>query len=186
MWIDLTVPVTAEMHREAAGNEAKASFGHLGTHFDVMDKTFSLELLRCPGVVFDVRGLEEITAGDFPLEAVAPGQFVQFFTGWMDRHRYGTGEYFTGHPVLAPELLDTLLERKVALIGIDSPGVRRGREHVAADQRCADRGVFIIENLTNLELLLGGASHRSFTVYTFPLSYEGMSGLPCRVVAQVD
>ena len=60
--------------------------------------------------------------------------------------------------------------------------MRRGSEHTPKDQYCADRGVFVVENLLGLEKLLGYAD---FTVYTFPMSYADMSGLPCRVIAEV-
>ncbi|MDF2636571.1 MAG: hypothetical protein K0R78_3445, partial [Pelosinus sp.] len=57
--------------------------------------------------------------------------------------------------------------------------------HLYIDQYCADRGVFIIENLDNLDLLLEKTSNKSFTAYTFPVNMSGFSGLPCRVIAEI-
>ena len=37
MFIDLTLEVTPKLTQDAKGNESKANFGHLGTHFDVMN-----------------------------------------------------------------------------------------------------------------------------------------------------
>ncbi|MBZ9626127.1 hypothetical protein G9F71_025305 [Clostridium sp. FP2] len=64
-------------------------------------------------------------------------------------------------------------------------GVKKGPAHPRTDQYCADRGVFIIENLDNLDLLLKEASSKSFTVYTFPINTSGFSGIPCRVIAEI-
>ena len=44
MFIDMTLKITPKMVKDAQGNEKKALVGHLGTHFDVMDKEFPLEL----------------------------------------------------------------------------------------------------------------------------------------------
>ena len=74
----------------------------------------------------------------------------------------------------------------MSIIGVDCAGVRRGGEHTPKDQYCADRGVFIIENLCNLGELLGGEKTARFVARTFPVNFDGMTGLPCRVVAEVD
>lgn len=56
MLIDLNILVTTNAGNEAADNERLASFGHLGTHFEVMNKEFPLDYVRCDGLVFNVRG----------------------------------------------------------------------------------------------------------------------------------
>ncbi len=71
------------------------------------------------------------------------------------------------------------------MIGIDFAGVRRGKEHTPKDQYCADRGVFIIENLCNLGEALRNEAQVKMTAYTFPVNYAEMTGLPCRVVLEV-
>jgi len=43
MLIDITLKITPKMVSDAQGNEKKALVGHLGTHFDVMNKEFPLE-----------------------------------------------------------------------------------------------------------------------------------------------
>lgn len=185
MLIDITLEITPQMEADARGNEKKALSGHLGTHFDVMDKEFPLAYTRRPGVVFDVRGVGERDIGpeDVDLSRLAPGMFAAFCSGFITEEGYGGRAYFTAHPQLSPALLDALLDRGVSIIGVDFAGVRRGAEHTPMDQRCADRGAFVVENLWNLEELLahGGA----FTAHTYPLRRAGATGLPCRVVAEV-
>lgn len=39
MLIDITLKITPKMVTDAQGNEKKALVGHLGTHFDVMNKS---------------------------------------------------------------------------------------------------------------------------------------------------
>ena len=76
-----------------------------------------------------------------------------------------------------------MLEKGVSIIGLDFAGVRRTPEHIPTDQYCADRGVFVVENLRNLEKVL--AAGGDFTAHTYPLHCTGMTGLTCRVVAEI-
>ena len=108
--------------------------------------------------------------------------FIAFYTGFIEKEGYGTPRYFREHPQLSNELIDFLLQKNISIIGVDFAGVRRGAEHVPADQYCADRGVFVVENLCCLDALL---SADAFTVCTYPLNAQGMTGLPCRVIARI-
>ena len=181
MLMDITLPVTAEMMGTAWENTAKSLVGHLGTHFDVMDKEFPLEYTQRDGIVFDVSHIRERDIGlsDIDHSRIQPGMFVAFCTDFMTQVKYGTAEYFKTHPQLSRELVALLLERKVSVIGIDCGGIRRGSEHVPIDQKCADQGVFVIENLYGLKALLAAGDR--FTARTFPLRYAGITGIPCRV-----
>ena len=106
--------------------------------------------------------------------------FVAFHTGYIDRVEYGSKEYFAFHPVLSVELIDALLEKGVSIIGVDCAGVCNGSEHTPMDQHCADQGVFIVENLCNLNKVIGRC-----VINTYPMDYAEMTGLPCRVVAEI-
>ncbi len=80
MLIDLTVEVTPKAAADAQGNEKKALTGHLGTHFDVMDREFPLEYVKRKGLVFDVSQISgrDIESGDIFLDRVEAGMFVAF------------------------------------------------------------------------------------------------------------
>ena len=185
MLIDITLCVTPEMMGTAQKNTAKSLVGHMGTHFDVMDKEFPLEYTKRKAVVFDVSGIRErdIETADIDLNRVKEDMFVAFCTGYIDEVEYGTQKYFNEHPQLSVELIEALLDKKISIIGIDCAGIRRGKEHVPMDQHCADSGVFVVENLCNLQNILDAKAE--VQVGTYPLSYVGMTGLPCRVVAEV-
>lgn len=58
MLVDLSVKVSKTASGNALDNEKMASFGHLGTHFDVMNKEFPLEFVK-EGLVFNVRDIRE-------------------------------------------------------------------------------------------------------------------------------
>lgn len=185
MLIDITLKLTGEILDDKRIRDNKALVGHTGTHFDAMDKEFPLEYTERKGIVFDVRGVKDrdIDAADIDLDLVEPDMFVAFFSGYIEEEGYLGDNYFKAHPQLTHGLIDTLLDKGVSIIGLDFAGIRRGKEHVPKDRQCADRGAFVIENLCGLGRLLelGGR----FTACTYPLRCEGMTGLPCRVVAKL-
>lgn len=185
MIIDITLPVTPEMMGTAWENTAKSLVGHLGTHFDVMDKEFPLDYTERRAVAFDVSFVRDrdITQADIEMDLVREGMFVAFYTGYIEEVAYGTPRYFKEHPQLSSQLIEALLDKKISVIGVDCAGIRRTPEHVPADQRCADQGVFVIENLWDLKRVL--SEGREFTAKTYPMRYLGITGLPCRVVAQI-
>lgn len=185
--IDLSVHVTEDMVKDAFVNEKMVSFGHLGTHFDCMHKEFPWDFTKKEGIVLDVSAIadKDIEPGEALLREVGQDDFVIFSTGYIDRVPYASREYFKEHPQLSYSCIQALLDKQVSMIGIDCAGIRRGGEHTPTDQRCADRGVFVVENLCNLEKLLAGKQAVRCTVYTFPLNFGGMSGLPARVAAEL-
>ena len=196
--IDLTLKVTKEFNESVSNNKKMNNFthldshfdvqlGHLGTHFDVMDKEFPLKYTKREGLVFDVSGLsnKEIDVTDIDMNLITQEMFIAFYTGYIEKELYGTKSYFTSHPQLSDELIEQLIDRKISIIGIDFAGVKRGSEHRITDQYCADRGVFIIENLCNLDKVLNQKKVREFTANTYPLNFEDITGLPCRVVAEI-
>ncbi|MDK2865215.1 MAG: hypothetical protein PWP37_1407 [Thermotogota bacterium] len=193
MLVDLSLLVTEEMVRSVFDLEKKsAALGHLGTHFDVMDKEFPLSYVIREGVVFDVEEVVrhdadmEIDVKHIDLSIIEQDTFIAFYSGFGKKHPYGTEEYSKKHPQLSDELIDALLDKRISIIGIDFAGIKRDPEHSAKDQYCADRGVFIVENLCNLDRVLKDKDHAFCTFYTFPIKFAGWTGLPCRVVAEVD
>jgi hypothetical protein len=57
MFIDLSILVSSSSSKTAAENEKMTSFGHHGTHFDVMNKEFPQKFIRLAGLVFNIRGI---------------------------------------------------------------------------------------------------------------------------------
>ena len=111
MKIDITLKITPEMAEHAQSNEKKELTGHLGTHFDVMNKEFPLEYTERNGIVFDVRTVKDrdIQIEDIDLNKVSKEMFVAFYTGFIEEEEYGTKKYFKEHPQLSVCLLYTSL-----------------------------------------------------------------------------
>ena len=184
---DITVRVTPKMVQDAQGNEKKAFTGHLGTHFDVMNKEFPLDYTSLDAIVFDIShiGQGEVQLSDIDMDKVKEGAFVAFYSGFIEKVGYGGAVYFKEHPTLSMELINALMDKKVSIIGVDFAGVRRGAEHTPTDHTCADRGVFIIENLCSLGKLLRGKGYATCRINTYPMNFSDMTGLPCRVIAEM-
>jgi len=187
MLIDLTIEVTPKLREQALTNEKKTVDGHIATHFDIMDKEFPLEYVKRQAIVFNVSNIEEnkIKIENIDLDKIKENMFVGFYTGFLKKFGYGTKQYFNEHPQLSKDLINRLLDEKISIIGIDFVGIRRRKEHSEMDQYCADRGAFIVENICNFEQILKDKKFKQFKAYTFPIKYSEMSGLPCRVVAEV-
>ncbi len=183
MFVDLTLKITPKMVNEASGNEKKVLVGHLGTHFDVMNKEFPLEYVKRKAIIFDVSHISDrdIEESDIEFSKVEKDMFVGFYSEFIEKEEYGTKPYYKEHPELSPSLVHHLVEKGISIIGIDFAGVRRGKEHVPTDQYCADNNVFIVENMCNLKEVV---NTDNLIIYTFPMNYAELSGLPCRVVAE--
>ncbi|KXL53031.1 kynurenine formamidase [Anaerotignum neopropionicum] len=185
MYIDITLKITPKIAEVAQGNESKALLGHLGTHFDAMNKEFPLEYLERNALVFDVSTVMErdIELSDIDISKVQKDMFIAFYTGFIEKEGYGSKAYFTQHPQLSNELIAALVKKDISILGIDFAGVRRGKEHTPTDQYCADNGIFIIENLCNLSEIIQQGSY--FQAYTSPMNFANITGLPCRVIAKL-
>ena len=187
MIVDLSITVSKSVLEKAAGNEEKVSFDHLGTHFDVMNKEFPLSYLEREGIVFDVSSIydRDIDIEDIDISKVQKDMFVAFYSGYIETEGYGTKNYFSKHPQLSNSLIDILIDKEISIIGIDFAGIRRGKEHTLKDQACADRNVFVVENLCNFDKILAGEKSNNFTAHTYPIKFEGLTGLPCRVIGKI-
>ena len=187
MIIDLTTTVSKLHTKKAMENEKMVSFGHLGTHFDIMNKEFPLEYLKRNAIVFNVSKVidRDIDIEDINLSLIEENMFVSFYSNFIESVEYGSKQYFTDHPQLSNRLIDQLLKKGISIIGIDFAGVRKGKEHTPKDQECADKNVFIVENLCNLNKILKNQSSMCFIAHTYPIKFKGLTGLPCRVVGEL-
>lgn len=191
MKIDLSVRVERSMLEALARHNAKQDIdkaGHAGTHFDAMDQEFPLQNSVTQGRIFDISRIPngEVGVENLDLSAVQPHDFVMFHSGILKKYGYAAKEYFTSYVELSDKLIDSLIDKEVSFIGIDMGGAKGPKNHLRIDRYCADKGVFIIENLDNLDILLKETQGSPFTVYTFPVNLHGFSGLPCRVVAEIQ
>jgi len=175
MLIDLTAPIL--------------SYGKSPdiTHMDLfyMGWASPLESLVTRCVVLDLENGSLSTKTDsLPgLDMLSAGWSVILRTGW-EQYR-GTPQYAMS-PSTDKWLLERLIEKKVCLVMVDSPGVfggASGPEHNDMDKKLAEAGAFAVENLVGVSILPTGIP---FTLYCFPLQMTELNNAPCRIVADVD
>ena len=189
MKIDLTLPISTDhwhdLLQQLIATAQWEKLGHLGTHFDVMEREFPLEYCELPGTFFDVSQVRgrDIELADIEQCAIREGDFVIIHTGWLREQPYGTPAYLHAPVVLSMALIHSFIERHVSLIGVDLPGIRPAAEHRAIDSYCAQHGAFVIENLYHLESLARESAGQDMIISTYPMRIQGATGLPCRVVA---
>ena len=184
---------------------------HGGTHLDAPIHfaegapavgDIPIERLTGPGVVIDISAKcaadpdALLTAGDIETHEsahgpIAAGSAVLVRTGWA-RYWPDAAKYLGGDvpgdasnlhfPGVSEEAARVLVERKIAIVGIDTASIDRGAStHFRAHQVFAGAGIACLENVARLdELPATGA-----TVFALPMKIAAGSGAPCRIVALV-
>jgi kynurenine formamidase len=169
---------------------------HAGTHMDAprhfLDDGGSIDAMsldRCvgPALVVDLSHKEPhslITVDDLVsvVARVRPGVRLLLRTGW-DGHVH-LPDFRTHFPRISPELARWLVQRKVALLGVQSPSVAslRPEDHaelVEVHQTLLRGGVVIVEGLANLSDL----RRDEVQFIALPLKLEGCDGSPVRAIA---
>jgi arylformamidase len=112
-------------------------------------------------------------------EKFRPGAKIIYRTGW-DR-MFGKPEFFSDFPSLTLEAAQWIAEKRVSLLGMDTPtpGSQWKEIHWALLKPGID--VVIVEGLANLESL-----PEQFTLAAFPLNIKGRDGSPIRAVGIID
>ncbi len=113
---------------------------------------------------------------------IRPGDTVLFYTAHYDRY-YGQPVYMTDYPGLNREATEYIIDRGAVNFGVDSPSPDMWYDKTyPCHTVCAERRVTHIENLCNLDKLLG----RRFTFIALPLKIRGGTGSPVRAVAILE
>ncbi len=152
---------------------------HTGTHIDTplhMKKgkksiiDYPLERFYGRALVFDVRGQNPITKIKNSAR-IQPGDIVLLNTGYDNQS--------SDYPVISDTLTQMLIEKKIKMIGIDTPSP----DHVPfpIHHMFFDDDILILENLVNLEKL---PSDTAFILEAYPLPYDLEASLT-RVIATI-
>jgi len=168
--------------KDSGVNTLRLGFvNHTGTHIDFPfhmleeGKTlsdFPLETFVGEAIVIDVRGQKEINDS---LENVKEGDMVFFFTGHTTKAY--EKDFFSNYPVLSEEVTHKLIEKKVRIVGLDSPSP--DYEPFEIHKLLLKQDILIVENLVNLDKV----ADKRFTCYILPLNITNADGAPCRVFA---
>ncbi|MFQ5499835.1 MAG: cyclase family protein [Candidatus Zixiibacteriota bacterium] len=183
MLIDLTLPLKND--DPFLEHFALAKSGHLGTHIDKpVSMPMAIERFISPGRLIDLSiddnaGIEEKIVRR--ATDIRKSEFVILHTGCLKR-AYGTEAYFDDHPELSQKSVELLVSKEPNMIGIDAPGLARSDRHSEVDRYCEEHGVLVVENMANLELVQSAI----VCVYCFPINADGCTGLPVRIVVEVQ
>jgi len=128
------------------------------------------------GHLIDARGRSTITQDLLRVADIGAGDIVLILTGWY--HRFGDDTYYTDFPDLSPDFARQLVKIGVGMVGLDTPSPDRSPFIVHKILLLAE--VLIIENLTNLDALLGIGQ---FDIVALPANLQ-CEAAPIRVIAQ--
>jgi arylformamidase len=165
---------------------------HLGTHLDAPSHVIQggmtvdripLETLIGKAVVIDLREKgkkEKITREDLQAhgDKLREGMRVLIRTGWDSQ--YGSSFFFQDFPCLTVEAAQHLAERRIALLGMDTPSPSPPDDPgQGIHNTLLGAGIVLLECLANLHGLEGNECE----LIVLPPLFKGFSGSPCRAVA---
>ncbi len=169
-------------------------YSHCGTHMDAPrhflpdGRTIDQQDLReCVGIATMVdltpvspRQLIDVDDLGTLVETIRPGARLLFRTDWSKR--YGTPEYRDGLPRISLSLARWLVEKRVALIGVEPPSVAdvNDIDELTQVHQTLFRGhVLIVEGLVNLDQIQSA----TFDFIALPLKIADGDGCPVRAIA---
>ena len=182
----LTLVRNAALQTEGYNAYTLAMGLHTGTHIDMpmhfsedsrTAADFSAERFMGRGVLLDVRGQSVIGMEARYESMVTEGSIVLLYSGFDCR--YFSEAYFTEYPAVSEELGRFLVSRNIKMLGMDMPAP--DYPPFAVHKRLLERGIFLLENLTNLQSLL---SVERFDIVALPLKITAEAS-PVRAVAVV-
>ena len=169
-------------------------YSHAATHMDAprhfinagatIDNT-PLEKCIGPARVFDLTGMaprELITPNHLGGDAddIRPGARILLRTGWSDDP--DRPDYRTQFPRISLELAEWFAQRKIALLGLDTPSVADAgdiEELTAVHRTLLRADIVIVEDLVNL----GALQHPIVMLVVLPLKVLEGDGAPARAIA---
>lgn len=164
---------------------------HTGTHIDApvhylrdgisVGRQPVLDACVGPAQVIDAIDASksgEITVEDIEarLDGIGRGDRILLATGWSAR--YGSPGFFSDFPSLSPELATWFAERKIALLGVETPSLSRS-DSDTVHKLILSAGTIIVESLANLAPIAGKRVFFSAA----PLALSGLDGSPVRAYA---
>ena len=176
---------TSEVSRDGILHYEIKTGMHVGTHMDApahmvlggkfLDE-YPPEKFFGTGVIIDARG--KTSAGVELLQGVnlQKGDVVLVCFGWSKA--FGADEYYFNYPEIREDLAEALGRAGVSMVGMDTPSPDKAP--YAVHKILFKNDVLILENLTNLEALIG----KAFQVTALPAKFQAEAA-PARVIAQV-
>lgn len=163
------------------------SLMHVGTHMDAplhmisggktMDQ-INPDKFFGKGIIIDARNQKEIGIDLLKNLTISEESIVLIYTGFAEKYR--TKEYFENYPSMTKEFAQTIVDKKIKIVGMDILGPDTDVTW-PTHKILLGRETLIIENLANLNSLL---SIKEFEVIALPAKYNSEAA-PVRVIALV-
>ena len=159
-----------------------------GAHYFIKDgfkiEQYDIDRFDGPGILVDCRFVDTDVNVDFLKEKLGSlklaDRIILLRTDYFDN----LVKSHTSHPSrigLSMLAANYLVEQKVKMIGIDSPGVEsRVTKNFEVNRFLCERNVLLLEGLMNLSAI----QSQNFWVSCFPLKLSGVEGTPCRAVVR--
>lgn len=177
----------ADLQADGYINHRLTTGMHVGTHVDAplhilaggkRVSDIAPDRFAGPGRLIDARGASLVTADILERSGAGKDDIVLVMTGFSKRYR--EAGYHEDYPEIGEEFARRVVELGVKMIGLDTPSPDRSPYTV--HKLLLGAGIPIIENLTNLEALLGVGE---FEVFAFPIKLA-TDAAPTRVIARVS
>ncbi len=165
---------------------------HTGTHIDAPShiisnanslNDFTIDKFIGNAIVVDCSKKKSISLEFLNLieEKIEQIDFILFYTGWQEK--WNTPHYFDEFPVLTQEAVEWLLKFKLKALGFDTISVDKLTSiELPNHHLLLQREILIIENMTNLDKLIGN----SFELNCIPLKIENSDGSPIRAFGRLQ
>jgi kynurenine formamidase len=177
----------SDYSKEGCFNYRINSGFHVGTHIDAPFhmipgakklSEINVERFFGKGVLIDATGKKEIDVDLLERKNVLKDSIVLIMTGFYKD--FGSEEYYNNFPEITEAFAKRMVELKVKIVAMDTPSPDKHPYKV--HKILLKEEILIIENLTNLEELLGVDD---FEVIALPAKFHS-DGAPIRVVVQVN
>jgi kynurenine formamidase len=160
---------------------------HVGTHIDAplhmvkngkLLSEFPVEQFFSTGCLVDARNKPIISAELLQDLIIERGDMVLVLTGFSKY--FGQDSYYEKYPEMSEDFARKLIDLGVTMVGFDMPSP--DRPPFAIHKLLLGKEILIIENLTNLEALVG---YKILEIVALPAKFE-TDAAPARVVARVN
>lgn len=175
----------AEIGKEGYTDHEITTSMHVGTHIDGPLHMLSggrrlsdmgTEKFFGIGRLIDARGAREIDENTLKDITLTKDDIILVLTGFSQK--YDTPEYYESYPEMTEGFARGLIEASIKMVGMDSPSP--DRPPFPVHKLLLGAEVLLIENLTNLESLIGV---NDFEVFALPMKLDADSA-PARVIAR--
>ncbi len=177
---------TADVFKDGISDYQIKTGMHIGTHIDAPAHMLAggKNLNEYPvvrffgrGVLIDARNKSMADVELLENITIEKNDIVLVMFGWSSE--FGNDEYYLNYPVVAENFASRLASLGVSILGLDTPSPDRAP--YSTHKILFKQDILIIENLTNLEHLVGKAQ---FEVVALPAKFQ-TDAAPARVVAKI-